>query len=281
MNDFPFKTALNASTLFPFELDIPRQVEVAAAAGFEGIELWLKDITAYADAGGSLEQLRTQIADAGLTVANAIGFFPWADADDTTREHGFVQAEREIELLAALGCVAVAAPPFGSVAGITLEAMAGHFARLVELGRRIGVEPYLEFWGRAPRLSRLSEAVYVALESGVTGAKLLLDPFHMYVGGSQLSAVSYLQGDMIGIVHVNDYPAHPERATITDAERRFPGEGIAPSRELARLLYRAGYRGYLSLELFVNDYGAASALDVARRGREALLATYRVEMSGE
>jgi 2-keto-myo-inositol isomerase len=276
---FPFKPALNASTLFPFALDIPQQVEVAAQAGFEGIELWMKDITVYADAGGSLAQLRTHIADAGLTAVNAIGFFPWADANDATRELGFAQAEREMELLAALGCVAVAAPPFGSVADTSLEAMAGHFARLVELGRRIGVEPYLEFWGRAPRLSRLSEAVFVALESGVAGAKLLLDPFHMYVGGSDVRSVSYLRGETIGIVHVNDYRADPPRATISDAERVFPGEGIAPSRELAALLHRAGYRGYLSLELFVDNYGAASALDVARRGRDAVVAAYQIDTS--
>lgn len=31
-----------------------------------------------------------------------------------------------------------------------------------------------------------------------------------------------------------------------NGQRLFPGEGIAPSRELAALLYNAGYRGYLS-----------------------------------
>lgn len=48
---FPFKTALNASTLFPFELDVLQQVELAAQAGYDGIELWVKDIEAYLAAG--------------------------------------------------------------------------------------------------------------------------------------------------------------------------------------------------------------------------------------
>ncbi len=50
MNDtrrFPFKTALNASTLFPFEQDVKDQVRVTAEAGFAGIELWVKDLEAY------------------------------------------------------------------------------------------------------------------------------------------------------------------------------------------------------------------------------------------
>lgn len=271
---FPFKTALNASTLFPFELDLPQQVEIAARAGYEGIEIWMKDLEAYIAAGGSLTALRAQIADAGVTVANAIAFFPWADADADVQARGMAQAEREMQLLSEVGCAAVAAPPFGDVAGVTLESMAEAYAALSTLGRRIGVEPYLEFWGRARRLSRLSEAVYVALESGVAGAKLLLDPFHMYTGGSDMRGIGYLRGSAIGIVHVNDYPANPPRAEITDADRCFPGDGIAPSHELAQLLDDAGYRGFLSLELFMSDYGDADALAVARRGIEAMRRVY-------
>jgi sugar phosphate isomerase/epimerase len=181
-----------------------------------------------------------------------------------------------MHMLAELGCPAVAAPPYGDVEGVALEAIAGHYARLAQLARGIGVEPYLEFWGRAKALSRLSQALFVAMESGVSDAKLLLDPFHMYTGGSELQSIAYLNGANIGIVHVNDYVAVPAREQIADADRVFPGDGIAPTHELARLLGRAGYRGYLSLELFIESFGAASALDVARRGLAAVQNAYRV-----
>jgi len=105
----------------------------------------------------------------------------------------------------------------------------------------------------------------------------LLDPFHMYTGGTNLHSLAYLNGANIGIVHVNDYPAAPSRERITDGDRVFPGDGIAPTHELARLLKRAGYRGYLSLELFMPSYGAASALEVARRGLAAMQRAYQLE----
>lgn len=272
----PFKIALNASTLFPFKLDVRQQIETAAQAGFTGIEFWMQDIEAYAASGGSLRVLGMQLRDAGLTAANAIAFFAWADADAAVRAQAFMQAEREMQLLAELGCRAVAAPPYGAVAETPPETMAVAFADLVELGRRIGVEPYLEFWGRAARLSRLSEALEIARLSGVADARLLLDPFHMYTGGSAVSDIAALQGSAIGMVHVNDYPAQPPRATIADRDRLFPGEGIAPSHELAQLLHQVGYTGYLSLELFIEDYGTATALDVAQRGHAAVTRTYRV-----
>ena len=274
---FPFKTALNASPLFPFALDVKQQVRVAAEAGFDAIELWIKDIDAYLDSGGTIKDLRAYIADTGIALANAIAFFRWADADDTLREEGLAQAEREMRMLAELGCAAVAAPPYGKMEGNTLESMASQFVRLADMARTIGIEPYLEFWGRATLLSRLSEAMFIAMESGLPDVKILLDPFHMYTGGTNVNSLAYVNGRNIGIVHVNDYPAVPGKQQITDRDRVFPGEGIAPAREFAGLLDRSGYRGYLSLELFVDDYGGASALEVARRGRKAIVNAYHVD----
>jgi len=274
---FPFKTAINTSTLLPFELDIKQQLRIAAEAGFEGIELWVKDIERYLANGGTIPDLRAYIADTGVVIVNAIAFFAWADTNAATRKRGLVQAEREMRMLAELGCPAVAAPPYGDVIGSTLEVIAGHFARLAELARVIGVEPYLEFWGRANMLSRLNEAVFIAMESGLPDAKILLDPFHMYTGGTNLHSLAYLNGANIGIVHVNDYPATPAREQITDAERVFPGEGIAPTHAFAGVLHRAGYRGYLSLELFIENYHGQNALEVARRGLAAMQTAYTVE----
>ncbi|NBD24410.1 sugar phosphate isomerase/epimerase family protein [Paenibacillus glycinis] len=274
---FPFKAALNASTLFPFELNVLEQVRAAAKAGYEGIELWVRDIEAYLREGGTTGGLREALAESGIVLANAIAFFKWADRDEAVREEGFAQAEREMRMLAEIGCQAVAAPPFGEVANVPLSEMARHFARLSALGREIGIDVYLEFWGRASTLSRLDEAITVQRESGVAGAKLLVDPFHMYTGGSSIEDLRRVAGSGIGIFHVNDYPAVLPRETITDADRVFPGEGVAPSAALARQLYDSGYRGFLSLELFIADFGSMTAEDVAAKGIADLKTAYQVE----
>ncbi|RKP46750.1 sugar phosphate isomerase/epimerase [Cohnella endophytica] len=275
-NLFPFRAALNASTLFPYRLGIRDQLQVAAEAGYKGIEIWMKDLQAYAEAGGSVHDLKRTASELGIEIANAISFIPWADDDAGLRSRGKRQTEEELSLLAELGCPSFAAPPLGTVDNATLDELAVRYAELCELAKGYGVAPILEFWGRAKKLSRLSEAAYVAKQSGVTGATLLLDPFHMYTGGSSVSDIAHLNGYRIGIVHANDYPASPARETISDADRLFPGEGIAPSSELARLLHAAGYEGFLSLELFAADYGGSSALEVAKRGLSAIKQTYAI-----
>ncbi|MFB9275383.1 sugar phosphate isomerase/epimerase family protein [Cohnella cellulosilytica] len=273
---FPFRAALNASTLFPYKLGIREQIRIAAQAGYDGIEIWMKDLQQYAAGGGSAAELRREAADAGIEIANAISFIPWADDDEAVRRQAAAQTDEELALLAELGCPSFAAPPFGDVADASLDEIAERFAVLAERCRRHGVAPVLEFWGRAPKLNRLSEAVYVAMQSRVPDATLLLDPFHMYTGGSSLADLDFLSADRIGIVHANDYPEQPPRETIGDEDRLFPGDGIAPSGEFARRLDRLGYRGYLSLELFLRGVGGLSAPELARFGLDKMKSAYSV-----
>jgi sugar phosphate isomerase/epimerase len=78
---------------------------------------------------------------------------------------------------------------------------------------------------------------------------------------------------------MNDYPAQPPRAEITDAHRVYPGDGVAPLRELLRDLRRIGFRGALSLELFNREYWTQDALAVARTGLEKMRAVVRRSLS--
>ncbi|SDX62638.1 sugar phosphate isomerase/epimerase [Paenibacillus sp. CF384] len=274
---FPFQASLNASTLFPFKLNVLEQITIAAEAGYEGIELWVSDIEAFLASGGTAEQIRACLSENNVVFANAIAFFKWADADAAVRAEGFAQAARELRMLAELGCRAAAAPPFGDVASVSLSDMGQYYAELTALGREIGIDVYLEFWGRASKLSTVNEAKEVVLASGIEQAQVLLDPFHMYTGGSSVEDLKQLRGSQIGIVHANDYPASPSREVITDAERVFPGEGVAPLKEIAEVLYASGYRGFLSVELFIEDFGDLTALEVASKGITTLKQAFQVE----
>ncbi len=54
----------------------------------------------------------------------------------------------------------------------------------------------------------------------------------------------------IHVFHFNDYPADPPRQQATDADRVYPGDGVAPLDQLLRDLAGNGFRVTLSLELF-------------------------------
>jgi sugar phosphate isomerase/epimerase len=271
----PFRYCLNTSTLRGHNLPLNELVDIAAAAGYEAIEPWVDEIEKFAANGGDLRDLNTRIQDLGLTVEGGIGFFEWVVSDAEVRQAGFEKARHAMGLLARIGAKRVAAPPFGAqkpdAPPIDLLAVADYYRELLELGEQHRVIPLVEVWGFSKNLSRLGEGALIAMESGHPDACILADSYHLYKGGSPLSALRALNGEMLPLFHINDYPNIP-RETITDADRVYPGDGIAPLEALFHTLRRIGFDGVLSLELFNAEYYQQDPLQVARTGLEKLRA---------
>ncbi|MCS7304446.1 MAG: sugar phosphate isomerase/epimerase [Thermoguttaceae bacterium] len=269
----PFQFALNTSTIMGQKLSVPEQIEVAAKAGYDGIEPWIRDLAAFQESGGKLADLRKRLEDHGLVVVGAIGFAPWIVDDPAARAKGLEQMRREMDWVAQLGGRWIAAPPSGATQkAIPLPAIAERYRKLLELGQQVGVIPQLEVWGASQTLGRLSEAVYVAIETGHPQAGLLLDVYQLYKGGSSFEGLRLVAGSVMSNLHMNDYPADPPRETIGDSHRVYPGDGVAPLNRILQILYETGFRGYLSLELFNRDYWKQEALQVARTGLEKMQA---------
>lgn len=266
----PVRFALNMSTLRGQKLSVVEQVDVAAKAGYDGVEPWIRDLQKYAQDGGSLADLRKRIADAGMTVDSAIGFANWIVDDDQARAAGLQQAREEMEVVKAIGGTRVAAPPVGAHRGDDppprLDDIADRYRALLELGAEIGVTPQLELWGFSRVLSKLSELAYVAAGAGHPDACVLPDFYHIYKGGNDFASLGMIEASRMHCFHINDYPADPPRETIKDEHRVFPGDGVCPLPQLIRLLIDHGFQGVFSLELFNRDYWQRDALEVASEG---------------
>ena len=273
--DKPFGYCLNTATIRGQDVGIVREVEIAAAAGYDAIEPWMGTLDAYVKGGGSLKDLGKRIRDLGITVESAIGFAQWIVDDNATREKGLEQARRDMETLAAIGGKRIAAPPSGATDKplSDLAAVAARYRKLLELGDQTGIVPEAEVWGFSKTLSRLSETVYVAVESGHPKACVLPDVYHLHKGGSGFEGLKLLSGVAVQMFHINDYPADPPRESINDSHRVYPGDGIAPLPEILRDLRLAGFQGFLSLELFNRDYWKQDPLAVAKTGLEKMKST--------
>ncbi len=273
--DKPFGYCLNTATIRGQDVGIVREVEIAAQAGYDAIEPWMGTLDNYVKGGGSLKDLAKKISDLGLTVESAIGFAQWIVDDPAAREKGMEQAKRDMETLAAIGGKRIAAPPAGATdkPGPDLKTAAARYLKLLELGDKIGIVPEAEVWGFSKTLSRLSETVYVAVESGHPRACVLPDVYHLHKGGSGFEGLKLLSGVAVQMFHINDYPADPPREAINDSHRVYPGDGVAPLPEMLRDLRLAGFQGFLSLELFNRDYWKQDPLAVAKTGLEKMQAT--------
>jgi 2-keto-myo-inositol isomerase len=269
-----FRYCLNTATIRGQKLSLPEQIDVAAGAGYQGIEPWVGDLTEHAEKGRSLSDLAKQIRDRGLTVPSTIAFSPWIAEDPAQRARGLEQAKREMDLARRIGATRIAAPPAGARDSdhISLQAATDRYRALLDVGVSMGIVPHLELWGFSKVFSRLGEAVLIAMESGHPQACLLLDVFHLYKGGSDFHELRFVSGHVIHVLHMNDYPAQPPRAQINDSARVFPGDGVAPLSLVLRTLYEGGFDGFLSLEVFNRDYWRQDSHLVARTGIQKMRA---------
>jgi sugar phosphate isomerase/epimerase len=257
---------------------ITELIAVASKAGFTAFEPWISEIDAYTQAGGTLADLAKRIRDAGLVVPDAIGFAEWIVEDADRRKKGLEQAKRDMEKVAKIGGARLAAPPVGATGGtskrddpnftkplVDLVAAGDRYRALLEIGETMGVTPVVEVWGFSKTLRRLGEALLVAVESGSAKGCVLPDVYHLYKGGSDFSGLPLLSAAAIGIFHVNDYPKI-DREKIVDADRVFPGDGVAPLKDVFATLRAMNYTGFVSLELFNRDYWKRDPLEVAKTG---------------
>jgi sugar phosphate isomerase/epimerase len=253
-------------------------IDIAAKAGYDAIEPWVSEIEAYVKGGGSLKDLRKRIEDSGLKVADVIGFAEWIVEDPDRRKKGLEQAKRDMDWAAQIGSPRIAAPPVGATGGtskrddpkftqpvIDLISAADRYRALLDLGKTMGIAPVVEIWGFSKTLRRLGEALCVAAECGDGHGAILPDVYHLYKGGSDFAGLGLLANNAIGIFHINDYPKI-DREKIVDADRIYPGDGIAPLKDVFAALRKAGYAGYVSLELFNREYWKQDPLEVAKTG---------------
>lgn len=269
-----FRFGLNMSTIRGQELDAAAEIEIAGQAGYECIEPWFRKLNEYVSGGGSLDDLKKRVDDHGLTVESAIGFAKWIVNDPAERAAGFEEAKRDMDMIARLGGLRIAAPPVGVPKDevVSLDDAADRYRALLELGDEMGVVPQVEMWGGNPIIGTVEKALYVAIRSGHAKACFLGDVYHTYKGGSSFESLLLMGPQALQTYHMNDYPADPSLAAIKDADRVYPGDGIAPLTQILKNFQSVGAYPVLSLELFNPTYWAMPALECAKVGLEKMKA---------
>lgn len=270
-SDGELRYCLNTSTINNKEVPIREQIQIAANAGYDSIEIWIRDVTKFVEGGGALKDLAQEINDLGLQVDSAIAFGNWIVDDDAKRQSGLEQCKKDMEVVQQLGGTRIAAPPNGATRepGLDLRAAAARYYDLLEVGKSVGVTPQLELWGFSQNVSTLEEVLFIAAGAQHPDACILLDVYHMYKGGCDFSNVDLVPVQKMHCLHMNDYPDMP-RNKIGDADRVYPGDGIAPLSKILKTFISNGFTGALSLELFNRDYWKRPAEEVAKVGLEKM-----------
>lgn len=216
----------------------------AAEAGFAAVGLDLFTLRGHTEAGGSLDELGSELRSRGL-VCSDVGVLPIGAPEVRATAETLAQVAAVTGAPTCIAAFFAAVEPAQAIAELKdcAEVMAAAGARLA-----------LEFASYGG-LTRLADAVGLCEAVGWERCGLLVDTWHFFRTDSPWSVLRSLDGDQIALVHVNDGALEPGEDPVFEGRfRRLPvGSGSFPLTEFAEALDDLGYRGVLSTEVLSDE----------------------------
>jgi 4-hydroxyphenylpyruvate dioxygenase len=214
------------------------------------------------------------VADVGLVVTVFQPVRDFEGMPEPQRTRAFDRAERKFDVMAALGTdlVLVCSNVSPSALGGIDRAAADFHAlgeRAAARGLRIGYEALA--WGR--HVSDHRDAWEIVRRADHPAVGLILDSFHTLARKIDPETIRRIPGDRIFLVQVADAPLlDMDLLSWSRHFRNMPGQGDLDVMGFLSAVEATGYAGYLSLEIFNDQFRAGSARQVAIDGRRSLLA---------
>ncbi|GAB4517543.1 MAG: sugar phosphate isomerase/epimerase [Anaerolineae bacterium] len=269
---------LSAGAIGVRDVTLAEAIELARAAGFEGIDFSIREAAQLADAHG-VEYVRELFARAGIRPGQWGLPVAWNGEEEAWRRD-LEDLPRLAALGRQLGCTRTATWCLpGSDERPFDENFAWHVQRfkpiaqiLADHGCRLGIE----FIGpktmrdrfRYPFIYTLSGMMELANAIGTGNVGLLLDAWHLYTSGGTLDDLDQITAQDVVTVHVNDAPEGVPRDELVDNVRCLPMEtGVIDLPGFMRKLSAMGYDGPVTPEPFserVNRIAATDPLAAAR-----------------
>lgn len=260
------KFCLNTSTIKPQPL--LRKIELAAQAGYDGIELWINDIYEHVGRGGEVSEVERVLGDHGLIVPSVIAIRQWGDMDGWEYELVKDEARRRFALGARLGAPFIVATPPLELA--QQDHLPGRYRDLLAIGREEGIRPTFEYISFFKSVYNLADAWRIVQEADDPDSSIILDAFHNWNSNSTLEDLHAIPIEKISHYHIDD--AHPDKPATTqkDPDRVMLGEGQIDLAAEVAVLKEKGYDRTMSLELFSAELWEQDPLEVIRVGLERM-----------
>jgi sugar phosphate isomerase/epimerase len=269
--------ALNP-TLVTGRASWPETAEIAARAGFAGVDIDVQKASAHGLTATKDLLLRLQIRPA------VVSFPVEFRKDEAAFRQGLDELEAAGRFAAAIGCPRTATWILPSSELPKPDQRVIYLKRLSECAKRLatsGVTMGLEFVSpvhlrkRFPHefIWRMDEMLQFAKECG-PNTGLLLDCWHWYHAGATVQDIR--QAGRAGVIHVhiND-SAKKTPEEVLDSDRLMPGEGVIPLTEFLQALNQIGYQDAVSVEVFGRGLKDMTVADAAKLGADTGKAAFR------
>ncbi|KQV65212.1 sugar phosphate isomerase/epimerase and 4-hydroxyphenylpyruvate domain-containing protein [Rhizobium sp. Root1220] len=250
--------------------ELPEKLEAIATAGFDGVEIFENDFLAF---DGSPADVGRLVRDHGLEITLFQPFRDFEGMPEPLRSRTFDRAERKFDLMQELGTDLVLVCSNVSLAsqgGIDRAAADFHELgeRAAKRGLRVGYEALA--WGR--HINDHRDAWEIVRRADHQNVGLILDSFHSLARKIDVKSIRSIPKEKIFIVQLADAPLIDMDLLYWSRHfRSMPGEGDLPVTAFTEAVAATGYDGYLSLEIFNDQFRGGSSRAIAADGHRSLV----------
>jgi sugar phosphate isomerase/epimerase len=236
-------------------------LQTARELGYDAVEVSFRD-----PPHDELERLSEAIGNAGLAVsAVATGqsyihdglcitnLDPLAQENLRDRMLGFIDFAAPWQAVLIIGGVRGTLAPEQNIQQkqiqTAIEAIQTYAKYAEQVGVHLAVEPINRY--ETNFLNTIQQALQFIEDIGMENLCVLPDSFHMNIEEVSMPKALELAGEKIGYVH------------LADSNRLAPGQGHIDFNELAHVLQKVGYDGYISAEILpIPDSRTAAELAI-------------------
>lgn len=251
-----------------FSGPLPDKIEAAAAAGFDGIEIFREDLV-YSD--GTPAEVARFVADSGLEILSLQSLRDFEASPEKYRDWNVKRAARFLDLAAVIGAplLVVCANTRADTVDDTDQA-AADLALLADMAAERGVRVGYEALATSSAVRSFVDAWHIVEKADRPNLGLILGAVHSMVAGADFSTLETIDPARIFLVHLADAPAAKMDVRLLARHfRLFPGQGDLPVADLYATLKAIGYDGPVSMEIFNDQLRAMSAKTIANDGIRA------------
>ena len=241
-------------------------------AGFEQIMLNARDIVGHPN---GIEAAVSAVKTSGLRVTGFQVLRDFEGLSGHLHEYKVDIAKSMLEMCAALDSkVLLVCSSTSTHATQDYESLAKDLRKLAMLAIPKGIKVAYEglSWGRT--INEFAQAWDIVERADIPNLGIGIDSFHILATQSSLDDLEIIDPEKIFLVQLADFmwqeiPSVEERITTARHFRVFPGEGVHSEflADLVTRLYKLGYRGDYSFEVFNDDYQQLPLNTVAARAR--------------
>jgi len=250
--------------------ELPEKLEAIARAGFDGVEIFENDFLAF---DGSPKDVGQMVRDFGLEITLFQPFRDFEGMPANLRQRTFDRAERKFDVMQELGtdlvlvCSNVSPVSLGGI-----DRAADDFRELGDRAAKRGLKVGYEALAWGKHINDHRDAWEIVRRADHQNIGLILDSFHTLSRKIDINAIRSIPKDKIFIVQLADAPLIDMDLLYWSRHfRNMPGEGDLPVTAFTAAIAETGYDGYLSLEIFNDQFRGGSTRSIAADGHRSLI----------